>query len=80
MVGLQPPPTCRDIILRNKYLEESLGASFAADERAIRFSKGSGRENEFSFLGGRVGKVIEDDHVRGCLEERSPLPRRCARR
>ena len=68
-IRLQPAPACRNIILRDEYLEESLGASFAADESAVGFGKGSGRQNQLSFLGRRIGEVIEDDHVRCGLEE-----------
>ena len=78
MIGLQPPPACRHIILRIKYLEESLGTSFAADKSAVRFSKRSGRENQFSFLGRRIRKVIEDDQVRCSLEKRVDFSGGCA--
>ena len=69
MIRLQPAPACRNIILRNEYLEESLGASFAADESAVGFGEGSGRQNQLGFLGRRIGEVIENDHVRRSFEE-----------
>ena len=69
VIRLQPAPACRDIILWNEYLEESLGASFAADESAVGFGEGSGRQNQVSFPSGRVVEVIEHDHVRRAFEE-----------
>src|SRR4029453_14492159 len=68
-IRVQPAPAFRNIILRDKYLEVSLGASFTADESAVGFGKRPGRENQLSFLGRRIGEVIEGDHVRGRLEE-----------
>src|SRR4029434_5319932 len=69
VIRVQPAPTCRNIILRDKYLEVSLGASFTADESAVGFGKGPGRENQLSFLGRRIGEVIEGDHVRRGVEK-----------
>ena len=63
LIRLQPSPTGRDVILWNKDLEESLSPSFAADESAVGFGEGSGRQNQLGFFGGRIGEVIEDDHV-----------------
>src|SRR5580692_6777135 len=65
MIGFQPAPACRDGILWDEYLEESLGASFTADESAVGFGERSGRQNQISHSGGWVVEVIErDDAVR----------------
>ena len=69
VIQLQPAPACRNVVLRDEYLEESLGASFAADESAVGFGKGSGRQNQFRLLSRRIGQVIEDDQVRRGLQK-----------
>ena len=69
VIRLQPTPACRDVILWNEYLEESLGASFAADESAVGFGKRSSRQNQLGLRSGRIVEVIERDHVRRGFEE-----------
>ena len=69
VIRLQPTPACHNIVLRDEYLEESLGAPFAADEGAVGFGKGSGRQNQLGLVRRRIGQVIENDHVRRGFQE-----------
>src|SRR5208282_4115207 len=73
---LQPAPACKNFIVWCKNLEESLGASFAADECAIGFGKSPGGQLQLRLFGGRVGQVIEDDYVFGGAEKSVHFGRR----
>src|SRR5208337_1437789 len=76
-IWLQPPPACENFVQRYKNLEESLGASFAADERTVGFGEGPGRQFQLRFFGSRVDQVIKNDYVFGPPEESLHFGGRC---
>ena len=55
---------------RYEDLKKPLGTSFAADERAVRFCEGPGRQHKLGLFGHRTDEVIEHDHVGRRMEER----------
>lgn len=71
MQGVQPAPAFANedvgvVVARLEHLEEALGTTLLADQCAVAFGEGGGRQHEVGALGGGSLLVIGDDHGLGC--------------